>query len=213
MYHANTNNYLHHRAGVYPPALKYVSTSYIFQELLPRIFVGDKVERALLSGYVIVPDHIVAVQITDIEEPSSELYQGLIACVGELAGLVRVADFDRNGILVPVVTGGGLFVQWDALDDLTLQSDDKVGTDIRSWICIVVPVLLGSGAGIAHIVDHNIPYTLQINTTAGISVHFDNLLINPVRDRYRHQFKHLFPWDDLFLIDMPSYRKHNQKQD
>ncbi len=77
----------------------------------------------------------------------------------------------------------------------------------RSTACVVVPVLLGGGTGIAHIVDHNIPYTLQINTTAGISVHFDNLLINPVRDRYRHQFKYLFPREDLILIDMPSNRK------
>ena len=125
---------------------------YDLQEFLPSILMYNKVEGTLFSGNVVVPDHIVAVQITDIEEPSSELYQGLIACVGELAGFVRVADFDGNGILVPVIAGGGFFVHWDALDDLTLQSDDKVGTDIRRRICIIVPVLLGGGTGVTHIV-------------------------------------------------------------
>ena len=105
MYHANTNTYLHHRAGVYPPALNCVLTIYVFQKLLPRIFVGNKVEGTLFSGNVVVSDQIIAVQIADIKEPSGQFYKRLIARICELAGLVRVADFNGNSILVPVVAG------------------------------------------------------------------------------------------------------------
>ena len=69
-----------------------------------------KIERTLFSGNVVVSDHIIAVQIADIKEPSGQFYEGLIGCVCKLAGCVRVADFDGDGILVPVVTGGGFFV-------------------------------------------------------------------------------------------------------
>ena len=69
-----------------------------------------EIERTLLSGNIIVPDHIVAVQITDIKGPSGQFYKRLIARICELAGLVRVADFNGNSILIPVVTGGGFFV-------------------------------------------------------------------------------------------------------
>ena len=94
MYHANTNNYLHHRAGVYPPALNCVLTIYVFQKLLPRIFVGNKVEGALLSSYVVVANDVTAVQIANVTQPSGQFYEGLIGCICKLAGFVRVADFN-----------------------------------------------------------------------------------------------------------------------
>ena len=174
--------------------------------------MGDEIERTLLTGYVIVANDVTAVQITDFTQPSGQFYEGLVACVSELAGCIQMADFDRNGILVPVIAGRGFFVQGNALDDLTLQSNDKVGTDIRRWICIVVPVLLRSGAGIAHIVDHNIPDTLQIYTTAGITVHFDNLLIDPVRDLSCCQLEYLFSGNDFVLVDMPPCCQKSQEQ-
>ena len=83
---------------------------YDLQEFLPSILMDNKVEGTLLSGYVIVANDVAAIQITDFTQPNSQLYQGLIACVGELTGLVRVADFNGDSILVPVAAGGGFFV-------------------------------------------------------------------------------------------------------
>ena len=60
-----------------------------------------------------------------------------------------MADFDGNGILVPVIAGRGFFMQRNTLDDLAFQSDHKVGADIRRWACIIVPILLGGGTGVA----------------------------------------------------------------
>ena len=64
-----------------------------------------EIQRTLFSGDVIVANDVTAIQITGFTKPSGQFYKGLIACICKLAGLVRVADFDGDGILVPVVTG------------------------------------------------------------------------------------------------------------
>ena len=103
-------------------------------------------------------------------------------------------------------------IGFDNAKYISLQSDHKVGTDLRGWICIVVPVLLGGGAGVAHIVDHDVPDTFKHHTTAGIAVHLDDLLIHPIRRRSSSQFKDLFSGNDLVLINMPSDCQNSQEQ-
>ena len=87
-------------------------------ELFPRILMGNKIKRTLLSGYVIVANDIVTIQIAYFTQPSGQFYQGLIGCICKLARFVRVADFDGNGILVSVIAGGGFFMQRNTLNDL-----------------------------------------------------------------------------------------------
>lgn len=161
---------------------------------------------------VLVADYIVAVQITDFTQPSGQFYQGLIGCICKFTGFVRVADFDGNGIFVPVVTGRGFFMQRNTRNDLAFQPDHKAGTDLGRMAGIIVPVLLGGCTGICHIVDNDVLDAFQIDTTAGIAVHLDDLLIHPIRRRSSRQFKDLFPGNDLVLINMPSYRQKHQKQ-
>ena len=64
-----------------------------------------EVKGTLLTGNVVVADHIAAIQSADFAQPSGQFYKRLIARICELAGLVRVADFNGNSILVPVVAG------------------------------------------------------------------------------------------------------------
>lgn len=80
----------------------------------------NKVQRTLLTGYVIVANGVTAIQIADFTQPSGQFYEGLIGCVCKLAGFVWVAYFNRNGVLVPVIAGRLFFLQWDALDDLAV---------------------------------------------------------------------------------------------
>ena len=185
---------------------------YGLQEFLPSILMDNKVEGTLLSGYVIVANDVTAVQITDFTQPNSQFYKGLIRRVSKLAGFVRVADFYGDSILVSVVAGRGFFVQGNALDDLAFQANHKMGTDLRRTACVVVPVLLGGGAGVAHIVDHDVPDTFKHHTTAGIAVHIDDLLIDPVRDLRCCQLKNLFSRNELILVDVPTCCQKSQKQ-
>lgn len=172
----------------------------------------DEIKRTLFSGDVIVANDIVAIQVAGFTQPCGQFYVGLVGCIGELPGIIRVADFDGYGVLIPVIAGGRFLIQWDTLYDFTIQPNDKMGTDIGGWTCIVVPVLLGSGAMIAHIVDHNIPDTLQICTPAGITINFYYLPIDPVWDRSIYQFKNLFSGNNLILVDMPSACQNYQEQ-
>lgn len=47
-------------------------SSNILLELLPCTLMRNKVERTLLSGYVIVSDYIIAVQIASLTQPGGQ---------------------------------------------------------------------------------------------------------------------------------------------
>ena len=51
-----------------------------------------------------------------------------------------------------------------------------------------------------------------LNTTAGITVYFDNLLINPGRDLCGCQLEYLFSGNDFVLVDMPPNCHKSQEQ-
>ena len=89
-----------------------------------------EIQRTLLSGYVIVANDIVTIQIAYFTQPCGQFHKGFIRSLCELTGFVRVADFNGNGVLVPVVTGRGFFMQRNALNDFAFQTDHKVGTDL-----------------------------------------------------------------------------------
>lgn len=80
-------------------------SSNILLELLPCTLMRNKVERTLLSGYVVVANDVIATHIANLTQPCGQFYEGLIGCVCKLTGFIRVADFNGNGVLVPVIAG------------------------------------------------------------------------------------------------------------
>src|SRR5699024_2862041 len=84
------------------------------------------------------------------------------------------------GVPVAVVGGGGLFVQGNVLDDLPLQADEEVGAHLGVRLGEVVPVGLGGGAGVAHVVDGNVGDPPHGLPPAGGAVDGDDLLVHPV---------------------------------
>ena len=104
--------------------------TYVSFELLPDIFVGYKIEWALFSRDVVMADDVAFIQAANITKPCGQLYQGFVCGICEFTGSVRVADLDGNRVLIPVVAGGGFFIQRNALNDLAIQTDDKMGADL-----------------------------------------------------------------------------------
>ena len=100
-----------------------------------------------------MPDEMRLVQIQLLAEPGAELHQGGVGLVVEPAGFVRVADLDGNGVDVPLIGGGGFFVQGYALHDFPFQPHDKVRADLHSGGVEIVAVGFGGGIGIAHVMD------------------------------------------------------------
>ena len=135
---------------------------YVLQELVPGVFVLHKVEGAELAGDVVVADDLVPADAGVVAEPGGELHQAVVAGLVKLSGLVRVTDLEGESVDIPVVAGGGLFVQGDALDDLAVQADEEVRADGGGRLVVEIVVLLGGGAGVADVVDDDVIDGLQI---------------------------------------------------
>ena len=152
---------------------------HVLQELVPGVFVLHKVEGAELAGDVVVADDLVPADAGVVAEPGGELHQAVVTGLVKLSGLVRVTDLDGEGVDIPVVAGGGLFVQGDALDDLAVQADEEVRTDGGGRLVVEIVVLLGGGAGVADVVDDDVIDGLQLFASAAGAVDLDDLLVHP----------------------------------
>ena len=138
-----------------------------------------KVEGAELAGDVVVADDLVPADAGVVAEPGGELHQAVVTGLVKLSGLVRVTDLDGEGVDIPVVAGGGLFVQGDALDDLAVQADEEVRADGGGRLVVEIVVLLGGGAGVADVVDDDVIDGLQLFASAAGTVDLDDLLVHP----------------------------------
>lgn len=103
---------------------------YIPLEILPSVFVGCVVIGTQLPGDVIMPDHIVGIQIISLGEIAHQLHQRLISLIGKLSGLVWVAALNRDGVVVPGIRAVGDLIEWDALDYGAVNADDKMTAGI-----------------------------------------------------------------------------------
>ena len=129
-----------------------------------------------------MPDHPVPAEVEVVAQPGGELHQGLIAGVGEHPVGVGMADLDGDGVPVALVGGGGLLIQGDTLNDLSIQADEEMGADLGVGVVVKIPVLLGGGAGVAHIVDGNVVDLLNGFPPASTAVDPDQLDVHPGGD-------------------------------
>ena len=117
-----------------------------------------------------------------------------MAITGVVSGTTDAAALKATKVtissFVPVVGGRGKLIQGNALNDLTLQTNEKMGADFRLGIFVPVVVLLGGGAGIAHVVDDDISDILQFFSPAGKAVHLNNLRIHPFGNFNQTQLSH-----------------------
>ena len=152
---------------------------HVGQKLRPGLRVLHEVQGAEFSGDVVVADHLVPAEAGGVAQPGGEADQGVVAGLGELPRGVGVAHLDGEGVPVAVVGGGGFFIQGNALDDLPLQADEEVGAHLGVRLGEVVPVGLGGGAGVAHVVDGDVGDLLHGLPPAGGAVDGDDLLVHP----------------------------------
>ena len=73
------------------------------QKLLPCVGVIHVILRAYLSRYVVVAYDVLPVKAVGIAQPADELGEGLRCLLRELAGLVRVAALNGEGVEIPLI--------------------------------------------------------------------------------------------------------------
>ena len=104
-------------------------------------------------------DHIVFRQIKFRAQKSRQLHQRIIGGVRKLSGLIRMTALDGDRVCVPAVGGVGDLARGDALDDLSLQADNKVAAHLGRvsvlQIFKIIPVLLSRATGVGGIMDHH----------------------------------------------------------
>lgn len=116
-----------------------------------------------------------------IAQPRCQLYQRPVRFVVEFPRFIRVAYFDGNGVPISIVGGRGFFIQRHTLNDLALQANEKMGTYRCIVVVEIIPILLGRGAWVCHIMHHDVFYLPQLFAAAGMSVDLNQLLIDPFR--------------------------------
>ena len=101
-----------------------------------------------------------------------------------------MADLNGNGILISGSVGVGNFRNWDALDNLSLQSHYEMAAGrgfagLGILICQtvkIIPVLAGRGAWVCHIMNHNIVHPLPAYIWPGKNIFSDKILSYPARN-------------------------------
>lgn len=89
---------------------------YLFLEGLPGVRIADIVDGAFLAGYIVMADNIpLGIEAEFLAQPSGEAHQGVHGDVVEASLCVGVADFNGNGIIVPVAGTISHFADGDTL--------------------------------------------------------------------------------------------------
>ena len=91
-----------------------------------------------------------------------------------------MADFDGDGIDIPLVGCRGFFIQGDALNHFSLKTDDEVRGGAGIGIVEIVAVLLCGCARICDIMNDDIANGGQFFSPPGGAIYIDQLLVHPV---------------------------------
>lgn len=134
--------------------------AHVLAEGEPRILVFHIVFGADLARHVVVSNDVrVGVERKRLAQPRDERFKALHRRVVKLACVVGVADLDGHGVVVRGVRAVGDLRQRHALQDLTLQPDDKVRARVglvrQGEVGKKAAVRRGARAGIADIVHHH----------------------------------------------------------
>ena len=102
------------------------------------------IDRTELPGNIVVTDDVIRSQPLLLAEPCCKLDQRPIRRFGEFPGLVRMAAFNTDRVVVFGVIGLCHFPERHTLDDLAVKTDDKM----RTRAPLIVVVLLFADIGV-----------------------------------------------------------------
>ena len=160
-------------------------SKHVVLKLRPGILVLHKVQGAELAGDVVMTDDVGPFQTVIVRQKGGEPDQGVVGLLGKLPVLPGVTALDGDGVIIAVIGAVGHLVQRDTLNDLPVDADDKVaaggGGVGRGKTGKVVSILLGGGAGIAHIVDDDPADLGEGGARAGVFVLGQQVRCDPVR--------------------------------
>ena len=160
---------------------------YVLFELLPLVFMFHIIFGTVFSGNIMMADQVVRGQIQLITEPGSQPDQGIVGLLAEFAAVIRMADFDGQGVEITGSSGIGYLGNRDNLQNLPFQADDEMtAADCAGLLRILISQVIKvsavggrGGVGIGHIMDHNIVDLLQGYIRTGEQVLADKFLLNP----------------------------------
>ena len=138
------------------------------------------VQRAFLSSDIIVPDDMLPVQMILADQPCGEVYERGIRRFRKPSAVVEVTVLNRDRQVVHGVGCVSDLSRWHALDDLALQSDNKIVAhrhilQILQAFKIVV-VLLGCRLRIAKVMHDDILDRIGLRPRSGPVIDREQLL-------------------------------------